>query len=139
MRNRAGPKRTRGDARVMRPRKWPCAVGLFVFGMASTASTESMKDFWTQRLPIETLTSNKSALALEYCLGLDASERGTTEVLHGEGVTLVSIMNPGQIISTVMGFRISENGSRRTVAVFARGSALGTWEKWARATAERCA
>lgn len=105
---------------------------------AAAASGESLKDFWTQRSPIATYTSNKSALALEYCLALDASEDGTPITVPGDGLTLVSIMNPNQIISTIEGFRISDKGGQRVVDVFARGSALGNWEKHSRRIAESC-
>jgi hypothetical protein len=115
------------------------AVRLAVAGVISSgAQAESMKDFWTQRSPVATYTSTKSALALEYCLGLTASEDGTALTLHGEGVTLVSITNPNQIISTIMGFRIADKGEQRVVEVFARGSARGTWDRHARSTAESC-
>lgn len=114
------------------------AVASLAIFSSSVSGAESMKDFWTQRSPLVSYASNKSALALEYCLGLNASEYGTTTTLHGEGVTLVSIVNPGQIISTVMGFRISEANGHRAVEVFARGSALGNWVKWSRRTAENC-
>ncbi len=115
-------------------------IAASVLGLANAAAVhaESMKDFWTQRSPAATYTSKKSALALEYCLGLSASEDGTAIALHGEGVTLVSITNPNQIISTIIGFRISDKGEQRVVDVLARGSALGTWARHARQTAEGC-
>jgi hypothetical protein len=124
---------------MFRPKAPQVALLLMTITGASVSSAESMKDFWTQRAPIATYTSNKSALALEYCLGLTASEYGTANALHGEGITLVSILQPGQIISTTMGFRISDKGSQRVIEVFARGSATGNWEKWSRRTADTCA
>jgi hypothetical protein len=105
---------------------------------ASSAGAESMKDFWTQRSPAATFTSSKSVLALEYCLGLAGSEDGTAIALHGENVTLVSITIPSSIISTIMGFRITDKGDQRLVQVMARGSALGTWDKHSRQYAESC-
>jgi hypothetical protein len=123
---------------VERRGAYQITLSILAVTAAGAASAESMKDFWTQRSPIATYTSNKSALALEYCLGLTASEDGTAITLHGEKITLVSITNPNQIISTIMGFRISDKGEQRVVDVFARGSALGTWEKHSRRTAESC-
>jgi len=114
------------------------ALAFFALFAAIPTNAESMNDFWTQRSPMATYTSNKSALDLELCLGLAAAEYGTPTTLHGEGVTLVTIMNPGQIISTTMGFRISDKGTQRVVEVFARGSALSTNEKLSRRTTESC-
>lgn len=115
-------------------------VSLAVLGIfaARPANAESMKDFWTQRSPTATFTSTKSALTLEYCLGLNASEDGTAITLHGENVTLVSITNPSSIISTIMGFRITDRGDQRVVEVIARGSALGTWGRHSQAVAQSC-
>jgi len=88
-------------------------IGLLGFAINSAGHAESVKDFWTKRPPIASYASGKSALALEFCLGMAASEDGMPNVLRGEGITLVSITVPGSIISTIIGFRISDNGERR--------------------------
>ena len=110
----------------------------FAIFQSSAGNAESVKDFWTQRAPIASYTSGKTALALEYCLGIAGSEDGMPNVLRGEGITLVSITGPSSIISTLMGFRISDNGERRAIDVFARGSTLGTWERHSRRYIESC-
>jgi hypothetical protein len=113
-------------------------IGLLGFAIGSAGRAESVKDFWTKRPPIASYASSKSALALEYCLGMAGSEDGMPNVLRGDGITLVSITVPGSIISTIMGFRISDTGERRTIDVLGRGSALGTWERHSRQYAESC-
>ena len=113
-------------------------IWLLGFAISSVGHAESVKDFWTKRPPIASYTSSKSALALEYCLGMAGSEDGMPNVLRGDGITLVSITVPGSIISTIMGFRISDTGEHRTIEVFGRGSALGTWERHSRQYAESC-
>jgi hypothetical protein len=60
-------------------------------------------------------------------------------VLRGEGITLVSITTPSSITSTLMGFRISDKGGKRTIDVFARGSTLGTWQRHSQQYVESCA
>ncbi len=105
---------------------------------STVAGSESMNDFWTQRAPIGSYSSDKSLLALEYCLGLAGSEDGTVTTLHGENITLVSIVVPNSIISTIMGFRIVKDEERRRVDVFGRGSTLGTWERHATRYVDGC-
>lgn len=121
-----------------RPRFFEISLSAFAIFPSASLNAESLKDFWTQRVPIASYASEKSELALEYCLGMAGSEDGMPNVLRGEGVTLVSIITPSSTTSAVMGFRISDKGGRPSIDVLARGSALGTWDRHSRRYVENC-
>lgn len=106
--------------------------------LAGTAYAQSIRDFWKERQPIRTVSSAKSAAALEMCLGLEGGETGVPSVIHGEGETRISVVLIQTSFATAFGFRILDEGALRKVEVWARGSALGTWEKRALAAADAC-
>lgn len=122
--------------------KWHTSCSIALLPLASysdPASSESLKDFWAQKPIIASLSSAKTSAGLEMCLALQGGENGTPVVVHGDGETLVSIMLPGGIISTIIGFRLKDSGPSRTIDVVARGSALGTWVRHANQIARECA
>lgn len=105
--------------------------------MASPAYADSLQDFWRKQTPSAVYASNKSALALEMCLGLGLSEYGPLTTLHGEQVTLVSViqdMGPGVLIS----IKVTDRGGDRELAVAARGSIGSAWQKRGARVAETC-
>lgn len=106
---------------------------------AAPSPAQSIRDFWSERQPIRTIMSPKSAAELEMCLGLQAGETGIPAVLHGDKETRISVVLVQISFATAFGFRILDEGASRRVEVWARGSALGTWEKRALAAADTCA
>ena len=101
-------------------------LAVLLCSVSCAASAQSLRDFWSHRAPDAIYSSNKSAQALEMCVGLELTEYGSVVVLHGEGVTLVSAHS---LVDTLIGVRITDRGQKRELALAARGSIGSAWLK----------
>ncbi len=91
----------------LRPTRIGAGAILTAMLAGTPATADSLPELW-QRPVRASYDTQKSALALEHCIGSAVSDWGSPSVLHGEGVTDLWVSLPYAI-------RITDEGQTRTV------------------------